>query len=467
MTVRSFFLFAGGLLSLLFVSIGSAQEVSSLSAAPAAPAAPAAAAAPETDLSATGGGNMELLSKLPVHLTLGLDGGYDDRVLSSSGGQGSYFTRATVLLGYNLHGLITGPFAGTSARAYRASSGNHASAALHNSLSSADQPQLDIQAGSDFTYYPGVSRGRTSDLNSHLDSSGSFNLSRLITVGASGYVAYRTEPDFSANVGVENQRTNYLRTTDNLSASYHWSPRIDFVTSDDIQRVQYDNQSFNALNRFENTIAEEYRFSFRPDLTLLGDYRYQIVDYDDSLRDSTTQYGLVGFEKSIGPEFKMDLRGGATFRSFAQDGSRVDPHVESSVTYEGAHHAVINWNTSYGIEESNQTQALTRVTFRTGLNFSYGFSSRITGTLDGYYHHDENESIIPPSTTSTGGNGISSAFSADAYDVSVSVRYAIKAYFTVNLGFEHTQVSSASSGSAQANRDYSRNRYSAGLTFIY
>jgi hypothetical protein len=455
MTVRSFFLSVGGVL-LLLLSVGKAQDASTLSAP----------ATPELDVSTNEGGGMDLLSKLPVHLTLGLDGGYDNNVLNSGGDHSSFFARGSALLAYDLHGLVTGPFgaphgAGRSGGRRGAASGNHAAAALHGSLGAGEQPQLDIDAGGDLTYYTGLRRGKTSDLNIFLDSSGSFNLAQLLTIGGNVYVAYRTEPDFSSNVGVENQRTNYLSTSDNLSVSYHWSPRVDFVTGDDIQIVQYDKSSLKSQNRFLNTSSEEVRFNFRPDMTLIGDYRYQIVDYDDSARDSTTHYGLVGVEKSLGPQLKMDVRGGFTFRSYTQDGDSIDPHIESSVIYEGAHHAVIDWNSSYGIEESNLSLAATRKTFRTGVNLHYGFSSRISGSIDGYYHHDE-EQFFSPSTTGTGGSGAGS-FSEDAYDVSGSLRYAVKAYLTINLTYQHTELTS----SAQSGRDYSRNRVSAGIKFIY
>src|ERR1700719_2477033 len=53
--------------------------------------------------------DMNLLSNLPVHLSLALHGGYDDNVSTGAGGgQGSFFTSAGLTLFYGLHGASAG-----------------------------------------------------------------------------------------------------------------------------------------------------------------------------------------------------------------------------------------------------------------------------------------------------------------------------------------------------------------------
>jgi hypothetical protein len=406
--------------------------------------------------------DMNLLSNLPVHLSLGLHEGYDDNSNTASGGQGSSFTSAGLTLFYGLHGASAGPRGSSS-------SARSVGAAFGPNSSASEPTQLAISSGASVSYYSGATRARTSDVNTFLDLSLSHYFSPRATVTASVYAAYRTEPDFSSNIGTENIRANYFYTLDSASVAYHWTPLFSTVTSDSFDRVQYDSSSVGtSINRSENTVGEEFRFNWRPDITLIADYRFQIVDYDSSPRDSTTHFAVVGIQKEFNPQLKAVVRGGATFRSYKDDGSRTDPNVEGSLVYAGAHNSSLSWNIRYGVEEPTLTASptiLSRTTFRTGLQLSYALSARIIATLDGYYHHDENQGFNSTGNVSSGFNSagnVSSGFSADSFDVSLGIRYAIRRFFTLDLDYQHSEVTSG-----QPARDYSRNRYSAGLTFTY
>src|SRR5689334_21929597 len=83
-----------------------------------------------------GAGGMSLLTKLPVHLTLFTDNGYDDNSNTSSGGGGSWLTKNGLRIFYNLP---------------------------------SERTHLDTHAGADLTYYPERTSGKSSDINSYLD----------------------------------------------------------------------------------------------------------------------------------------------------------------------------------------------------------------------------------------------------------------------------------------------------------
>jgi hypothetical protein len=271
---------------------------------------------------------------------------------------------------------------------------------------------------------------------------------------------------------VENVRANYFYTVDSVSVAYHWTPRFSTVTSDEFDRIQYDSSSIGtSINRSENTVREEFRFSWHPDIILIANYRFQIVHYDSLPLDSTTHFALVGIQKEFNPQLKAVIRGGATFRSYKDDGSRTDPNFEGSLVYAGAHNSSLSWNIRYGVEEPNSTAStatpaiLSRTTLRTGLQLGYLLSARIRASLSGYYHHDENQGFNSTGKVSSGFNStgkVSSGFSSDSFDVSLGVRYAIRRYFTFDLDYQHSEVTSGQSG-----QGYSRNRYSAGLTLTY
>ena len=108
--------------------------------------------------------------------------------------------------------------------------------------------------------------------------------------------------------------------------------------------------------------------------------------------------------------------------------------------------------TSYGFESPTATGATTTKTLRTGLNLTYDLTSRLSSTTGIYYHHDENQ----------GGTGTGSAGTQDSFDLTLGLHYTINKRFALHVNYNHT-----SQGSLGATPGYSRNSYSAGLTYTY
>ena len=280
-----------------------------------------------------------------------------------------------------------------------------------------------------------------------------------------------TEPDIGSNVGFDSQQGNFFQTLDSLKATYNWSLRLSTVTSDKFLLVNYDNAQSAALDRIENTVGQEFRYDvLHKSNTLVAEYRFEIVDYQSSsARNSLTSFALAGFNKDFSPQLKLTFRGGASFRDYIDGGSRTDPYLESSLGYAGAHESLLSWKTTYGVEEPSSTNVLSRTTFRTGLEFKYSFTARIIGTLNAYYHHDDNQGVASSSSggssgTSSGGSTGSpgSNFTENAYDVFVDGRYIIGHRWSFDLGFEYSGIQSG-----DAARDYTRIRSSAGVTYNF
>jgi hypothetical protein len=362
------------------------------------------------------------LPHVPLSLSLFTREGYDDNSRTSETAQGSFFTNEGITLSYNL------------------------------------PTHLKLRSGADLTYYPDRTGGR---LNTYLDLSLAYNVSPRLKLNASVNATYREEPDFSSDVGLDTIRGNYFYTLDSLSATYDWSLRLSTVTSYSFRLVRYDNSSVGAFqDRSEETFGQELRFNLVRRTPLVGEYRFQIVDYDTAPRDSTTHFILAGIDHSFSSLLHLSVRGGATLRSYNDNGDQTSPHFEGSLTYAGAHHSSLSWTTRYGIEESNSSNAVSRTTFRTGLLLRYKIFPRVTSTAAVYYNHDEkNGSLSMPGAVTQG-------FSRDAFDLSVGLRYAINLRFAADLNYSRTEVSSSESvGSTTGG--YSRARYSAGLTFTY
>jgi hypothetical protein len=357
-------------------------------------------AAPIEDLGSTG-----LRSHFPLHVLFGIDAGYDDNGDTTNQGHGSSFTTGHVGLFYNL---------------------GH------------ERTRLTVRSGADVTYFPDLTT-RTYDVNTYLNLSLSHNVSRRLLLDASISTVYQTEPDFSSNVGVNSRNGNYFVTTDSFSATYQWSRRFSTVTSSTFRLVKYDDLAIGMFeDRSEETFGEQFRFSLSRRTTLVAEHRFEIINYDRFPRDSTSHFGLAGVDYSLSKRLNVTARGGATFRSYKDDGSTVDPHFEGSMSYVLTRRSSLNWTTSYGIEEPNSPDALSRTTFRTGLGLNYHLSSHVSSAVAAYYNHDENGALNVPGS-------IGKDFSEDVFDLSLSIQYAISNRLAFNVALNHSQVNSRQS----------------------
>ena len=184
-----------------------------------------------------------------------------------------------------------------------------------------------------------------------------------------------------------------------------------------------------------------------------------LVNYVSNPLDSTTNFFLAGVEHSFNRRLQGQARGGVSFRSFDQGGSEVDPEFEGSLNYALGIQSSIGWTARYGVEQPTVQNAASQVTFRTGLQFRYAFTARISTAIGFDYQHNDNQGGAP-----TGGsvNPTAGSFASDAYDVSVGLRYQINRHFDADLGLQHSE-----SVSGDSTQNYSRNIYSIGINFAF
>jgi Putative beta-barrel porin 2 len=359
---------------------------------------------------------------VPLDITVGMDIGYDDHILggsstSSSSGQSSVFVRENLVLSYDrplerteLHLLAVGRF------------------------------EQFVDLGTD-------------DKDVNVTFALTHNFSTRLSFHADIYAAYQTEPNFQTNVGPENVRAPHFDTNGGFSLTYHWLPRFSVVTSYTVHLVQYESSSVGASqNRVENTIGEQFQFSLTSRTNLVGEYRFQTIDYQTAPNNSITHYTLIGVSHHLTEHLSFDVRGGPSFRSLENDGDTVNPYFEGRLDYKSSNHS-LGWTTSYGYESPTAAGVSNRTTIRTGLNLTYDLTSRVHSTADFYYHHDQNEG---------GSSGTTPVGTQDSLQLSLGLRYTLNKRFSLHVDYQHTVQ-----GSQGSTPGYSRNRYSAGLSYTY
>ena len=377
------------------------------------------------------------LPAIPIQITAGVDAGYDDNATISSSGKGSLFSTENVVLTYDRPG---------------------------------ERTQFFVVGVGRFSQYFDVSGQNETAGNVTLSLT--HNFSSRLSFYASVYGTYQNEPNFTSNVGPQNVRTPYFDTVDIFALTYHWLLRFSTVTSYTFERVQYTSSSNGnsqngvqntlaqnriqntlAQNRIQNTFSEKFQFSLTTRTVLVGEYRFETINYDTAPTDSTTNFVLAGVNHNLTEHLMVHVRGGESFRSLENEGNTASPYFEGTLGYVRSNHS-LNWTTSYGYESPTATGVTTTKTWRTGLNLTYGLTSRISSTAGVYYHHDENEGPTSSGTSSMG--------SQDSLDLSLGLRYTINKHFAVHVDYGHTSISSLGSTPG-----YSRNRYFAGLTYTF
>jgi hypothetical protein len=371
-------------------------------------------------------------SKFPFHVSVSVRGGYDDNITTSKiDRQESWFTNAGVALTYDFGSPRT---------------------------------QLSLQVGGGATYYwdnpsgVGFNGDQDYDVNAYVSLSLKHKASPRLSFAASIYATYQTEPDFTLAIGLNRRSGNFVFTQDRFTATYLWAPRFATATSYTFGALRYDDSAIGFFeDRIENTFGNEFKFLLWPTTSLVAEYRFQLVNYDHDInRDSMTHFVLGGFDHSFNPRVSASVRGGAEFREYEDvTGDRSSPYFEGTVNYALGKDTTLAWTNRYSIEESDVLINPSRTTFRTGLTAKHNFTARISMNLGAYYEHDDYDDLNTVGT-------IAPSFTEEAFDVALSLRYAITRYFGIEAGYTHTEVSSDI-----AVREYSRNRYWAGLNAVF
>ena len=335
-----------------------------------------------------------------------MDLGYDDHVLGSNAntggrGQGSFSVRENLVLTYD-----------------RSSQGT----------------DVHLTGVGSFTQFPGVG---SDDKNLNLTLGFTHNFSTRLSFRADLYAAYQTEPDFQSNVGPENVRAPHFFTNAIFSVTYRWLPRVSTSTTYTFAARYVREQTTPtttgigiAQDRIEHTFAEGLDFSLTRRTTLIVQYRYQIVDYDSAPRDSTTHFALAGFDHSLTEQLRINVLGGASFRSFENGGNSINPYGQVGINYQGGNHS-LSWLTTYGVEQSTQTLASGSITFRTGLNATYHLTSRLNASAAVYYYNSSNQ----------GSSGTTSAGSQNGLQFTLGLNYPINKHWAVNADYTCTRPS--------------------------
>jgi hypothetical protein len=230
--------------------------------------------------------------------------------------------------------------------------------------------------------------------------------------------------------------------------SYRWAPRFSTVTSFGVDTLSFEEKIRQSGDYLGFTLGNEFRFLWKPRVTLVLEGRYNHVSYPNNpTLDSGSYFGLLGVDFSLSRRAGATVRAGVDLKSFDDTGnSSMAPYLETTLNYQLSAKSVLSLNNRLGFEEppDANTQVLT---FRTGLTVSHVFTPRVRGSLS--------INAIHRSTTNDTA-GVDST--EDTLDSTLAFYYTLTQKWSFNLNYSYTTVFTD-----PGNGDYFRNRIFAGF----
>jgi hypothetical protein len=351
--------------------------------------------------------------------SISVRGGWDDNAFATSTDEvDSFFSSAVAQLAYNF--------------------GN-------------ERTSLDVSAQGSGVYY--FDRGDDPwDFNVSLAANLYHNLSERVDVFASTSLTYAVEPDFGTVFVTDRRDGDYFISDTTAGFSYEWTRRFSTVTSADFVSVFYSDDAIGDFyNRVEYGGSQSFRFSVLPDTTAVLEYRIRRFEHKSDSRDAFSQYALAGVDHSFTERLKGTLRAGAEFRNYegADLGTEVSPYGEATLTYLMPRDASLVWSARYGFEVSDTAITEERRSFRTTLAYQQNLTDKIRASLSAAYSHSDY-------------SGGRFDFNDNVFDISLQLSYALTRYLAFTAGYTYTTVESDI-----FTREYDRNRFNAGVQFVF
>ena len=363
--------------------------------------------------------------QLPFRWFGTINGGYDDNVTTTPDPEGSLFAQALLTV---LKDLRT------------------------------PRTKLSLVLNGGVIYYFDRTGSDPTDFTGNLSLSLEHGISERLTLAAAINAAYRSEPDFTTDLG-SLRRSNYFTTLDTISARYIWTPRLSGYTSYQFAKVDYEDELLSDVqDRSDHTLGESFRYRWSERTTVLAEYRFEVIDYVTAPRDSTIHLALGGLEYQFTPRLTGSLVGGATFRKFKEGNGDwlIDPNGIAALNYFVSPSTSVIWNASYSVEEPSFTETLTQKTvrFRTGLRAKYQHGRRVTLEIGIDYHRDDNSGLLINETGITRQD-----FTQNGFEFVLEGKYALADRLALNLKYVHTDLDSVGG--------YKRNVYTVGFNFNF
>jgi len=267
--------------------------------------------------------------------------------------------------------------------------------------------------------------------------------------------ALLSQPDYG-NAGAPNSQVgNYIISDNAIGAKYKWTPKFATDTTYSPRLYYYFEDSQNdTQGRFEQTVAQQFLFLWKPTTALVTEYRFDTRDYFTANDlDSIGNFLLLGFNHTLNPRSKLIVRGGVEQRfnknpTPGQEGSTdvyIGPFGEVLLNYALGKDTSVALNARYGTTASglsyyNQGQQLLL-----GLTATRQMTRRISTSL--FFNYQNNY------YTQQGGDNINPDYSDNVFNTGLNVNFLINRIWSMQAGYAYSTLISSETSQQ---RDYTQ-----------
>jgi hypothetical protein len=246
--------------------------------------------------------------------------------------------------------------------------------------------------------------------------------------------ALLAQPDFAV-VGASNTyQGDYVVSGTTLGASYRWLPKFETITSYAPVFWYYFEPEGDNFSRFEQTVAQQFLFLWKPTTSLVAEYRFNTRNYwyVDNY-NSLGNFALLGFNHTLNPRSEVIFRAGAEQRinQVPVTGGTYNylgPFGELNFNYSLREETTIGLRSRYGTVASglggyNQDQQ-----FLAGINLTHAFGRRFSANAFLNYQHnfyDQPDGVVPD-------------FYTNVYNAGLGASFAINRVWSLNAGYTYT-----------------------------
>ncbi|MEO0795692.1 MAG: hypothetical protein AAFX93_11035 [Verrucomicrobiota bacterium] len=151
-----------------------------------------------------------------------------------------------------------------------------------------------------------------------------------------------------------------------------------------------DNILADQLDRFQHIAGIEAGYVFLPELTLVGEYRFEYNDYTDNSppKSNYSNFVLAGFDYNFAERLFILARVGAEFRIRENNPNRNSPYGELTAVYSLTERSYISGALTYGIFETTDTLSfLDQENLDLQLNIEYFVLPKVAVSGSGFFQY--------------------------------------------------------------------------------
>lgn len=300
----------------------------------------------------------------------------------------------------------------------------------------APQISLETSTSAGLTYYYSVPDYQL-EANASFAAILEYRMSQRATFSLITSTSFLPQPDL-ATPGLSNQyNESFIYSTTTLGFNYLWSQKVATETKYNFTPVYYLEDAYNDIQgRVEQTLSQSVQWLLNPKSKVLVEYRANPVLYYSAPLDNFGQFALLGWDQTLNPRSKVNVRLGAEQRFYDSENNNrtyIGPFGELIGSYQYQKFSTINLNLRYGTEASGIGGSATRDTFRIGFGAVHGITPKLSFNASvnyqNNYYNEFDKNVNYPD------------FSENVIQFSFGANFKINEKFSLEAGYSYTNDS--------------------------